>query len=235
MIALQLVATLEQAKGVVQRLPQIAKLQSTTVGLHVSQLHGLGFSSSQVNHMCLKQPALLTLDYTSKLQVDKWAFLTCVVLLTPASIAACPHLLMSSLPNRLGPRWGYLQRMKSCGVMDFSAAHEGVGSMCFKTDSHFTATYTPPESAAFGVYGVHTQKQWQKRWHYLLIDQQLSIQDIDRHAAVLQIDLDTLVPHWTVLMSIASSVASFRPIDHLTALSTMSDDEFVSTYNDMII
>lgn len=113
--------------------------------------------------------------------------------------------------------------MKSCGVINFSAAHEAVGSMCFKTDSHFTATYTPPESAAFGVYGVHTQKQWQKRWHYLLIDQQLSIQDIDRHAAVLQIDLDTLVPYWTVLMSIASSVASFRPVDHLTALSTMSD------------
>ena len=74
LVALQLAATLEQAKGVVRRLPQIAKLQSTTVGLHVSQLHGLGFSSSQVNHMCLKQPALLTLDYTSKLQGDKWAF-----------------------------------------------------------------------------------------------------------------------------------------------------------------
>lgn len=112
LIALQLAATLEQAKGVVRRLPQIATFQSTTVGLHVSQLHGLGFSSSQVNHMCLKQPTLLTLDYTSKLQVDKWAFLTCVVQLTPASIAACPHLLMSSLPNRLGPRWEYLQRMK---------------------------------------------------------------------------------------------------------------------------
>lgn len=99
LIALQLTATLEQAKGVVRRLPQIATLQSKTVGLHVSQLHGLGFSSSQLNDMCLKQPDLLTLDYTSKLQVDKWAFLTCVVQLSPASIAACPHLLMSSLPT----------------------------------------------------------------------------------------------------------------------------------------
>ena len=234
LIALQLAATLQQAKAVVRRLPQIATLQSTTVGLHVSQLHDLGFSSSQIKDMCLKQPALLTLDYTSQLQVDKWAFLTCVLQLSPASIAACPHLLMSSLPNRLGPRWEYLQRMKSCGVINFSAAREVVRSLYSNTDSNFTASYSPPESSALGVYDLHFQKQWQKRWHYLLIDQQLSIQDIGRHAAVLQIDLDTLGARWAVLTSLASSVASFRPTDHLTALSTMSDDEFASAYNDMI-
>ena len=148
LIALQLDVTVQQAKGVVRRQPQIATLQSTTVRLHVSQLHGLGFSSSQVRDMCLKQPALLTLDCTSKLQVDKWAFVTFVMQLSPASIAACPHLLMSSLPNRLGPRWEYLQRMKSCGVIKFSAAHECVSSLYSSTDSKFTATYTPPESAA---------------------------------------------------------------------------------------
>lgn len=120
-------------------------------------------------------------------------------------------------------------------MINLSAAHEVVGSMCSKADAQFTPIYTPPESAAFGVYDVHFQKQWQKRWHYLLVDQQLSIQDIGRHAAVLHIDLNTLVPRWTALMSIASIVASFRPVDHLTALSTIGDDEFASTYNDMII
>lgn len=235
LIALQLDVTVQQAKGVVRRQPQIATLQSTTVRLHVSQLHGHGFSSSQVRDMCLKQPALLTLDYTSKLQVDKWAFVTCVMQLSPASIAACPHLLMSSLPNRLGPRWEYLQRMKSRVVIKFSAAHECVSSLYSSTDSKFTATYTPPESAAFGVYDVHFQKQWQKRWHYLLIDQRLSIQDIGRHAADLQINLDMLGARWALLTSIGSSVASFRPVDHLTALATMDDDEFASVYNDMIV
>ncbi len=213
-IALQLAATPQQAKAVVRRLPQIAKLQSTTVGLHVSQLHGLGFSPGQVRDMCLKQPVLLTFDYTSQLQIDKWGFLSCVLQLSPASIAACPHLLMSSLPNRLGPRWEYLQCMKSCRVVNLSAAHQVVGSLCSMTDAKFRGTYTPPESAALGVYDVHFQKQWQKRWHYLLVGLQLSIQDIGRHAAVLQIDLDTLVPRWAVLMSVASSVASFRPVDH---------------------
>ncbi len=234
-IALQLGVTVQQAKGVVRRLPQIATLQSTTVGLHVSQLHGLGFSSSQVKDMCLKQPALLTLDYTSKLQVDKWAFLTCVMQLSPASIAACPHLLMSSLPNRLGPRWEYLQRLKSCGVVNFPAVDEVVGSLYSRNDAGFRATYSPLESSSLGVYDLHFQKQWQKRWHYLRVDQQLSIQDIGRHAAVLQIDFDTLSSRWAVLMSVASSVASFRPVDHSTALATMGDDEFAAVYNGMIV
>ena len=158
-IALQLGVTVQQAKGVVRRLPQIATLQSTTVGLHVSQLHGLGFSSSQVKDMCLKQPALLTLDYTSKLQVDKWAFLMCVMQLSPASIAACPHLLMSSLPNRLRPHWEYLQRLKSCGVVNFSAVDEVVGSLYSRTDAGFRATYSPLESSSLGVYDLHFQKQ----------------------------------------------------------------------------
>ena len=234
LIALQLSVSVQQAKGVVRKLPQVAMLQSTTVGLHVLQLHGLGFSSSQVKDMCLKQPALLTMDYTSQLQVDKWGFLTCVLQLSPASIAARPVLLMSSLPNRLGPRWEYLQRMKSCGVIKFSAVHELVSSLYSRTDASFRATYSPPESSALGVYDLHFQKQWQKRWHYLRVDQQLSIQDIGRHAAVLQTDLDTLAARWAVLTSIGSSVASFRPVDHLTALATMGDNEFASTYNDMI-
>lgn len=234
LIALQLGATLQQAKAVVRRLPVIATLQSTTVRLHVLQLHGLGFSSSQVKDMCLKQPALLTLDYTSQLQVNKWGFLTCVLQLSPASIAACPLLLMSSLPNRLGPCWEYLQHMKLCGVVNFSAVHEVAVSLYSVSDAKFRAIYSPPESSALDVYDVHFQKQWQKRWHYLLVDQQLSIQDIGRHAAVLQIDLDTLSLRWTVLKFIASSVANFRPVDHITALSTMSDKEFASAYINMI-
>lgn len=235
LLALQLGATLQQAKAVVRRKPQIAMLLSATVGLHVLQLHGLGFSPSQVKDMCLKQPALLMFHYTSRVQMDKWGFPTCVMQLSPASIAACPHLLMSSLPNRLGPRWEYLQRMKSCGVINFSAVREVVGSLYSRTDAGFRATYSPPESSALGVDDLHFQKHWQKRWHYLRVDQQLSIQDIGRHAAVLQIDLNTLSSRWAVLMSVASNVANLRPVDHLTALATMGDDEFASVYNDMIV
>ncbi len=115
--------------------------------------------------------------------------------------------------------------MKSCGVIKFSAVHELVSSLYSRTDASFRATYSPPESSALGVYDLHFQKQWQKRWHYLRVDQQLSIQDIGRHAAVLQTDLDTLAARWAVLTSIGSSVASFRPVDHLTALATMGEEE----------
>lgn len=87
-IALQMAAALQHAKGVVQRHPQIPILQSARVGLYVLQLHGLEFSSSQVKDLCLKQPALLHLDYTSQLQVDKWDFLTCVLQLSHVTMAA---------------------------------------------------------------------------------------------------------------------------------------------------
>ena len=97
-----------------------------------------------------------------------------------------------------------------------------------RTDSVFRARYNPLKSAALGLYDLHFQKQWQKRWHYLLVDQQLYIQDIGRHDVVVQISLrDTLGPRWAFLMSIATSVASFRPVDHLTALSTIGDSEYI--------
>lgn len=43
-IALQLDATLQQAKTAVRRLPQLATLQSQGLGLHVMQLHSPGLS-----------------------------------------------------------------------------------------------------------------------------------------------------------------------------------------------
>ena len=44
---------------------------------------------------------------------------------------------------------------------------------------------------------------------------------------------DTLGPRWASLMSIASGVDSFRLVDHLTVLSTVSGDEFASMYDGM--
>lgn len=37
------------------------------------------------------------------------------------------------------------------------------------------------------AYDEHFVKQWQKRWTFLLVDQQLSIQDITDHPALLQV------------------------------------------------
>ena len=185
-IAAELDATLDEAKSIVRRKPEVSNLLPATVALHVKQLHDLGFSHGQVKSMCLGQPSMLTLNYNSQLQADKWAFLTCVLRLSHDAIAACPHLLMSSLPNRLGPRWAYLQQIRSHDVLALIGVPQVVNSLVFMTDSKFTAAYTVPQ---LRVYGEHFQKQWQRRWDFLLVDQQLSIQDIGDNPALLHISL----------------------------------------------
>ena len=185
-IAAQLDATLDEARSVARRTPGISTLLPATVAMHVMQLHDLGFTRLQVKSMCLKQPNMLALNYNSQLQADKWAFLTCVMQLSHDAIAAYPHLLMSSLPNRMGPRWEYLLQLRLHGVLAFTGAHDVVSSLVSMTDSKFRAAYTKPQ---LRVYDEHFQKQWQRKWDYLLVDQQLSIQDIGDDPALLHISL----------------------------------------------
>lgn len=137
-LAAQLDATIGEAKGVLRRAPVIATLQPARVGLHVTQLRDLGFSHSQVKSLCLRQPNLLTLSYSSQVQAAKWAFLTSVLQLSPDDLAAKPHLLMLSLPNRLGPRWEYLQQLALHGVLASADAHY-LGSLPH-TDTRFRAS-----------------------------------------------------------------------------------------------
>ena len=95
-IAAQLDTTLDQAKSVVRRLPEISNLLPATVALHVRQLHDLGFTRHQVNSMCFGHPSMLALNYSSQLQADKWVFLTCVLQLSHDAIAACPRWLITA-------------------------------------------------------------------------------------------------------------------------------------------
>ena len=185
-IAAQLDITLDEAKSVVRRIPDVTVLLPATVALHVMQLHDLGFSRLQVNSMCMRQPSMLTLNYKSQLQAHKWVFLTGVLQLSHDAIAACPHLLMSSLPNRLGPRWAYLQQLRLHGLTAFPGAREVVGHLVSIADSRFRAAYM---TLQFHGYDKCFQKQWQQRWDLLLVDQQLSIQDIADNPALLHIPL----------------------------------------------
>ena len=185
-IAAQLDSTLDEAKTVVRRRPETCCLAPATVALlstcSIGQLHGLGFSHHQVKSMCLQQPRMLALSYTSQLQADKWAFLTCVLQVSHAAIAAKPTMLTLSLSKRLGPRWAYLQQLRLRGLIVSTAAPQVLYSLVFMTDSKFRAAYTTPE---LGVY----DEQFQKQWHFLLVDQQQSIQDIGDDPALLHISL----------------------------------------------
>ena len=170
-LAAQLGATIDEAKGVVRRAPTIARLHPATVGLHFSQL---------------RQPSLLTYSYSSQVQAAKWAFLTYVLQLSLDDLAAKPHLLMSSLPNKPGPRWEYLQQLSLHGLLAPVDAHHVIGSLTDMTDIQCRAKYTAPR---LSQYDENFQQQWQNRWKILLVDLHLSIQDIVDQPDLLQIPL----------------------------------------------
>ena len=86
--------------------------------------------------------------------------------------AAKPYLLTLSLPNRLGPRWEYLQQLRVQGGITSTGS---LASIMITTDTKFRAVYTGPQ---LRVYDEHFPKEWQRRWDFLLVGQQLSIQDI---------------------------------------------------------
>ena len=187
-LAAQLGATMDEAKGVVRRMPVVCSLLPETVGLHVTQMLGLGFSHGQVKSLCLRQPILLTFSYTSNVRLAKWGFLTCVLRLSHDDFVAYPHLLMSSLPNKVGPRWEYLRQLRLHGEIAFTGPRDVINSLASMSDVQFTARYRP-RAPQMHVYDKHFQKQWQKRWELLLVDQQLSIQYIADNPDVLHISL----------------------------------------------
>ena len=182
-IVAQLSATPDEVKSVVRRMPQIINHLPETVGSHVTQLLGLGCSHGQVKSMCLEQPALLTLSFKSQIQADKWAFLTRIMQHDHDAIAAMPYLLMCSLPNKLGPRWEYLQQLRLHGGTTFTGS---LSSFMIISDTKFRAAYTRPQ---LRVYDEHFQQQWQQRWDFLLVDQQLSIEDIADDPDLLRMPL----------------------------------------------
>ena len=184
-IAAQLSATIDEAKSVLRRAPTLTMFLPETVGLHVTQLLGLGFSNGQTKSMCLKQPTLLALSYKSQLQADKWVFMTRILRLSHEAIAAQPFLFTLSLPNRLGPRWEYLQQLRLHAEIS-NTSTGSISSLMKMTDTKFRAVYTRPQ---LRVHDEHFKKQWQRRWDFLLVDQQLSIQDIADNPELLRIPL----------------------------------------------
>ena len=154
-------------------------------------MHELGFSPDQVKSMCLRQPVLLGFSYNTQVHVEKWAFLTCVLQLSHATIAAKPHLLMPSLPNRLGPRWEYLQQLRRHGVIEFTSASQVVNILVDLTDTKFKARYDAPQ---LHPYDERFMEQWQARWKVLLAGRQLTLQDIAVRADELQVGFLDIFP-----------------------------------------
>ena len=169
-VAQVLAASREAADRICRRMPQLLRLSTANTTSTVDALQSLGFSLPQVRELCIKQPALLTCNFTSKLHTEKWHFLTCVLQLTPDNFVAEPHLLTASLSARLAPRWDYLQRLKSMQAVSFSHAREVASCLCHCSDDQFARRFSRAQSllGPFQVFKSSWLQTWQSRWHGML-------------------------------------------------------------------
>ncbi len=72
---------------------------------------------------------------------------------------------------------------------------------------------------------------WKQRWGFLRQHMKLSVETIAAHQDLLLTSLpDRLAPRWQLLSSITSEQAAFKAEDHLTALATLSDQDFAQAF-----
>ena len=162
-IAQVLAASSEGADSICRRMPSILTLKIANISSTVNALQSLGFSLTQMRELCIKEPALLSYNFTSELRTEKWKFLTHVLQLTHDDFVAKPKMLMASLSARIAPRWEYLQRLKSMQSVDFSHAREVANCLSNCSDDHFERRFSPKASSLLGPYSDFKSSWLQSR------------------------------------------------------------------------
>ena len=217
---------IEQLKQKLSAYPNILNSEPSTLARNVQDMQGLGFSQNQVWAMCTQQPSFLGRKWTSDTCVEKLQFLTCLLGLTLDDIAARPHLLACSVSRLLGPRvWflyetGAIDAPNTLMTSDFSGSLNTSKAVFNKRVSASTASPSKTFDSAFIDH-------WRQRWEYLRQHMNLSVETIAAHQDLLLASLaGRLAPRWQLLSRIASEQAAFKAEDHLTALATLSDQDF---------
>jgi len=216
----------EQLKQKLSAKPSLLTSEPSTIAHNVQAMQDAGFSQSQVWAMCTKQPALLGSKWTSDTNVVKLQFLTCLMGLRLDDIAARPDLLGSSVSSHLGPRVGFLYETGAIDATN-TIMMSGLSSYLNKSKAVFSKRFNAPPAFPNKVFDSAFVDHWRQRWEYLRQHMNLSVETIAAHQDLLLTSLpDRLAPRWQLLSRIASEQADFKAEDHLTALATLSDQDF---------
>ena len=220
----------EQLKQKLSAEPSILNLEPFTVARNAHEIQGAGFSQTQVWAMCTQQPSLLGRKWTSDTSIEKLQFLTCLLGLTLDDIAAKPDLLTYSVSGFLGPRMGFLHQLGAI-VAPNTVMTSGVSSYLSVSNALFSKRFSaqlPFPSMRFdSAFIAH----WKQRWVFLRQDMKLSVETIAVHQDLLLASLpDRLAPRWHLLSTMADEQAAFKAEDHLTALATLSDQDFAQAF-----
>ena len=220
----------EQLKQKLSALPNILKSEPITIARNVQAMQGAGFSQTQVWAICTQHQALLGSKWTSDTNVEKLQFLTCLLGLTLDDIAARPKLLTYSVSGFLGPRVWFLYQTGAVEAPD-TIMTSGLFGYMNVSKSLFSERFSSPSAFPSMVFDSTFIDHWKRRWEFLRQHMKLSVETIAAHQDLLLTSLpDRLAPRWQLLSGVASLQADFKAEDHLTALATLSDQDFAQAF-----
>jgi len=166
------------------------------------------------------QYALLGLRWTSDTCVEKLQVLTCLLGLSLDDIAARPRLLAYSVSGLLGPRVWFSGAIEAPNTVMTSGLFGYI--TCSKVS--FSKKFSVPSAFPSLTFDSAFTDHWKQRWEFLRQHMKLSIETIAAHQDLLLTSLPhRLAPRWQLL---SSEQATFKAEDHLTALATLSDQDF---------
>jgi len=95
----------------------------------------------------------------------------------------------------------------------------------------FSKRFSAPIAFPSMIFDSAFIDHWKQRWEFLRQHMKLSVKTIAAHQDLLLTSLpDRLAPRWQLLSSIANEQAAFKAEDHLTALATLSDQDFAQAF-----
>ena len=169
--------------------------------------------------------------WTSDLNIEKLQFITCLLGLSLDDIAASPYLVAYSVSSHLGPRVWFMYQTGVIEAPNTVITPGLFGYVYGYFRAQFSTRLSSPPSNPSMVFDSAFIDHWKQRWKFLRQHMKLSVETIAAHQDLLLTSLpDRLAPRWQLLSRIASEQADFKAEDHLTALATLSDQDFAEAF-----
>ena len=146
------------------------------------------------------------------------------------TLAACPRIITCSVQNVLGPRHAFVLQLVCDGVLMPGASKKWLHTRCSISEVRMQQAFARVSTRH---YDGEFKKQWRHRWLYLTEKQQqgFSIEDIAAHEMVLLASVkDTLGPRLSFLRALAVQQSNVSLTDSLTAVATLTDEEFAGIF-----
>jgi len=129
-------------------------------------------------------------------------------------------LLAYSVSGLLGPRVWFSGAIEAPNTVMTSGLFGYI--TCSKVS--FSKKFSVPSAFPSLTFDSAFTDHWKQRWEFLRQHMKLSIETIAAHQDLLLTSLPhRLAPRWQLL---SSEQATFKAEDHLTALATLSDQDF---------